>query len=189
MNPIKFQETGRFGRITKNLKKLGFTKEMDNILLDSLKFPKLNKNEQTKYVENVMEKMEKEIGSQNAKKVMFQCGQQCCGKSWSNFAKRIWDDSKSPEDFFVNLNKEEGKYNTQIIYDPKNKTIKVIRTKCICGLINKGKTFTKNKSFCNCSLGHMKAFFETVFELEEVRSEKTIFSGDKSCEWLVKLKK
>lgn len=36
---MKYQETGRFGRITKNLRKLGFEKEMAEILFDSSAFP------------------------------------------------------------------------------------------------------------------------------------------------------
>jgi hypothetical protein len=47
---MTYQETGRFGRITKNLRKLGFEKEMEKILFDSSNFPGLKKSEQSKYV-------------------------------------------------------------------------------------------------------------------------------------------
>lgn len=186
-----YQETGRFGRITKNLKRLGFEREMEEILFDSLDFRKLNKTEQTRYIEKVVERMERVIGLENTKKVLFECGSQCCGKSWSKFVKKIWDESESLEYFFVKLNKAEEKYNTSFTYDSKNKTITVIRTKCICGLINKGEPFIKpnwsNKTFCHCSIGHVDVFFNSVFKVKDIELRKSIFSGDERCEWLIEL--
>lgn len=180
-----FQETGRFGRITKNLRKLGFENEMDKILFDSLEFNKLNKNDQTKYIETIVERMDKIIGSENTKRVLFECGSQCCGKSWSKFAKNVWEQSKSLDDFFVRINKAEEKYNTYFVYDSKKNIITLTRTKCICGLINKGEHFSKNKPFCNCSLGHMSVFFNSIFNVVDIKLKKSIYSGDKICEWLI----
>ena len=111
---MKYIEGGRFGRITKHLRKQGFEKEMENILHDSINFPKLKKPEQTEYVETVIGRMDKIIGKENTANVLFECGAQCCGKSWSSFVKSIWDQSQSTEEFFKNLNKEEKKYNTQL---------------------------------------------------------------------------
>lgn len=180
---MEYQETGRFGRITKNLKKKGFEPEMKNILYDSKNFTKLKKTDQTKYIENVMNRMVDTIGQENTDEVLFACGEQCCGKSWSNFAKGIWNNSKSTDDFFINLNKEEKKYNTYISYNSSNKTIIVNRTKCICGLVNKGGHFTSNKSFCNCSIGHMSMFFNSIFSVKNIQLEKSILRGDDKCEW------
>jgi len=184
---MEYQKSGRFGRITKNLIKLGFEKEMEKLLFDSLDFPVLKKPEQTKYIETVMKRMEDSIGLENTKKVLFECGAQCCGKSWSKFVKQIWDNSKSLEDFFTNLNKEEEKYNTRMTYNDSNKSITVVRTKCICGLINKGNPLTRKNTFCNCSIGHMSVFFNTIFAVEEIKLKKSIFSGDEKCEWLIGL--
>ena len=36
---MKYQETGRLGRISKNMRKLGFEADMDKILFDSSEFP------------------------------------------------------------------------------------------------------------------------------------------------------
>ncbi len=184
---MDYLEGGRLGRITKNLRKLGFEKEMEKILFDSSSFPNLKKIEQTKYVETVIDRMEFTIGLTNAKKVLFECGTKCCGKSWSNFVKQIWDDSESIEEFFTNINKAEEKYNTTFSYNSKKKIITVIRTKCICGLINKGEPFLNNKTFCHCSIGHMNAFFNSIFKVKDIHMKKSIFSGDERCEWKIKL--
>jgi len=45
---MEYIETGRFGRITKNLRKQGFELEMEKILHDSNDFKNLNKRDQTK---------------------------------------------------------------------------------------------------------------------------------------------
>jgi len=185
---MKYQETGRFGRITKNMRKLGFADAMEKVIFDSAEFPNLKKKEQTKYLETVMERMEKNIGLENSKKVLRECGAQCCGKSWSNFVKQIRDNSKTQEDFFVKLNNEEEKYDTCISYNPEYKSITVVRNKCICGLINKGNIFRENNTFCNCSIGHMSVFFNSIFRVDSIKLMQSIYSGDEKCQWIIKLK-
>lgn len=184
---MKYQETGRLGRITKNMRKLGFEAEMHKVLFDSSEFPHIKKKDQTKYIETVMERMEKNIGLENTKSILRECGAQCCGKSWSHFVRRIWDNAKSPADFFANLNNEEKKYDTQITYDSENKSISVVRDKCICGLIKKGDIFNKPSVFCNCSIGHMSVFFSSIFRVANIQLMKSIYSGDETCEWTIKL--
>ncbi len=184
---MDYLEGGRFGRITKHLRKQGYEKEMEEILYDSKNFPKLKKVEQTKYVETVMGRMGKSIGKENTEKVLFECGSQCCGKSWSNFVKRIWNQSESATDFFKKLNEKEEKYNTQFTYKPDKSLIIVERSKCICGLINKGKLFRTYKEYCKCSIGHMSVFFNTVFNVKEINMEQSIYSGSKKCKWQIRL--
>ncbi len=183
---MKYQETGRFGRITKNLRKEGFETEMESVLFDSSSFPKLTNKKKVRYVETVVDRMEEKIGTVNTKKVLSRCGVQCCGKSWSNFAKNIWNNSNSLKDFFNNLNKEEEKYNTIISFEKEKNTVYVMRTKCICGLINKGD-ISKENLFCSCSNGHMDAFFNSVFSVKNVELQQAIFTGADSCKWKVEL--
>ncbi|MGP3779599.1 DUF6144 family protein [Halanaerobium saccharolyticum] len=185
---MQYQETGRFGRITKNLRKLGFENEMPEILFDSSAFPELKKSEQSKYVETVVKRMESIIGPENTEQVLFQCGAKCCGKSWSKFVQNIWDDSNSLPDFFYNLNQKEAKYNTEIEYNELNNSITVSRKKCICGLINKGTKFVENTDYCSCSIGHMSEFFSTIFKIKNIELLNSIYAGDDRCEWLISIK-
>ena len=160
---------------------------MEDILYDSDNFTKLKKPEQTKYIETVMSRMNKSIGKENAENVLFECGAQCCGKSWSKFVQRIWDQSESIDDFFIKLNDEEEKYNTQITYEPDRNSIAVERSKCICGLINKGEPFKTNKDYCKCSIGHMSVFFNTLFNAKEIQIAQSIYSGSEKCKWQIQL--
>jgi len=185
---MEYLEGGRFGRITKHLRKQGFEKEMEKILHDSINFPKLKKADQTEYVETVIGRMETIVGKENSTSVLFDCGAQCCGKSWSNFVKKIWDQSQSTEDFLKNLNQEEKKYHTQFTYNTKENSINVERTKCICGLINKGKPFKTYKGYCECSVGHMSVFFNTVLDVHDIKIEQSIYSGSETCRWKIFLK-
>ena len=186
---MEYIEGGRFGRITKHLRKQGYETEMEDILYDSKNFPKLKKPEQTRYVEAVIGRMDQHIGKVNAESVLFECGAQCCGKSWSGFVKRIWNQSDSINDFITRLNEEEAKYSTQFTYDPTKNSIAVERSKCICGLINKGKPFETHKGFCKCSIGHMSVFFNTVFDVKEIQIEQSIYSGSDTCKWTIQLNK
>ena len=182
-----YQETGRFGRITKSLRKNGFENKIEEILFDSKNFTNLKKKEQTQYVGTVVKRMEQSIGEDNTKIVLFECGKKCCGKSWSDFAKRIFNNSDSIENFIDNLNLEEIKYNTFIRFDKNRNTIQVKRTKCICGLINKGEIFSDASLYCNCSDGHMSAFFNSVFRVDKIILEQSIYNGSDSCVWEVLL--
>lgn len=184
---MEFQETGRFGRITKNLRKQGFEDKMDTILLDSIGFPELKKEAKVRYVEATVNRMKTEIGTVNTKKVLFECGVKCCGKTWAKWAKTIWDNSDSLNDFFVNLNKEEEKYNTQMSYDKEQNVVYVMRSKCICGLVNKGNISIEPNLYCSCSSGHMDVFFSSVFSVNKVELKQSIFNGAKTCRWKVKL--
>ena len=185
---MEYQETGRFGRITKNLRRKGFEGQLDSIVHDSKDFPGLKKPEQTEYLETVMDRMVEQLGRENTDSVLFACGEQCCGKSWSEFAKGIMARNiGSVDDFIAKLNIEEKKYDTYMTYDAAHGEIAVFRKSCICGLINKGKPFRSNKSFCNCSLGHMSFFFRSVLEVKEITLLRTIMNGDDRCEWRVKL--
>jgi len=176
------------GRITKNMRRLGFEADMEAVLFDSSGFPHLNKKEKTKYIETVVGRMEKQIGWDNTKQVLQECGAQCCGRSWESFAKRIKDQSKSLEDFFVNLNQEEEQYNTHIVHDSAHRSITVVRDRCICGLINKGNIFSENSNFCQCSIGHMSTFFNAVLKVEDIQLKHSIYAGDEWCEWVVRWK-
>jgi hypothetical protein len=185
---MEYQETGRFGRITKNLRRKGFENKMEGILHDSEKFNDLNKDGQVQYIETVMDRIVEAIGQKDTDAVLFSCGEQCCGKSWINFAKEIWNKGNgSIDNFIVNLNIAEEKYNTHMSYDQIKKSITVTRTKCICGLVNKGKKFKSNKSFCNCSIGHMSQFFNSVVPVEKIDFYKSIMNGDEKCEWNINL--
>jgi len=186
---LAYQETGRFGRITKHLRKLGCEEHMESILHDSGEFSTLKKVEQAKYVEVVVGRMTEGLGQEMTDRVLYECGAQCCGKSWSNFAKRIRQASSSLADFVDNLNKEEAKYNTRIEYCSLENSVVVERTKCICGLVNKGLPFESNSSFCNCSIGHMAKFFSTVFNVDKVELEETISAGSNRCRWKILLQK
>lgn len=184
---MAYQETGRFGRITKHLRKLGHEGEMESILHDSGGFARLKKAEQVKYVDVVVGRMVEAIGPQEAERVLYECGAQCCGKSWSAFARRIWDESATVEEFVGNLNREEEKYNTRIEYLPDDNALVVERTACICGLINKGLPLDAGSRYCSCSLGHMAIFFGTVLEVGGIELEESISAGSDRCRWTVQL--
>ena len=184
---MSYQETGRFGRITKHLRKLGCENEMESILHDSGGFGKLRKADQAKYVEVVVGRMVEYVGLEKTEHVLYACGAQCCGKSWSGFAKRIWGESATLEEFVENLNREEEQYNTQIELCLSDNCIVVERSKCICGLVNKGLPFETSSDFCLCSTGHMAAFFGAVLDVSRIELEETISAGSSRCRWRVYL--
>ena len=67
--------------------------------------------------------MGKYLGKDNTQKVLRSCGNQCCGKSWTNFVKDIWDETKELTSFFKLLNIREKACNTEFVYN-KNELLK-----------------------------------------------------------------
>ncbi len=181
---MEYPETGRIGRITKNLRKHGFEDRMESILFDAHSFSTLKKKEQTKYIETVLNRMTALIGRESTDAVMHSCGEQCCGKSWSSFARNIRNKSDGTiADFIRRLNIEEEKYNTFMEYHPGENLIKVFRTACICGMVNKGDKFSGENRFCSCSIGHMSVFFGAVFRDPSITFKASIMNGNEQCEW------
>jgi hypothetical protein len=185
---MEYLITGRFGRITKNIINNGFEEYLDNILYDSMEFPKMNKKQKAEYIQLVIIRMEKYIGKDNTLKVLNSCGKQCCGKSWTTFAKDIWDETKELTRFFEFLNIREKAYNTEFVYNKEKNTIIINRGKCLCGLVEKAQFKYDTGRYCECSTGHFKEFFEAIFSVEDISIKQSILYGADCCTWEVKLK-
>lgn len=185
---MEYHKGGRFGRITKAMISEGFESYLDKLLYDSMDFSKMKKSQSVDYVEDVINRMDFNLGKENTQKVLRACGRKCCGKSWANFVKDISNSTETVEDFFELLNKKEEAYNTGFVFDKEKSMVTINRNKCICGLVNKAKRKFKSNLYCECSTGHFLQFFESVFIVESIELKKSILSGSDSCEWVVKIK-
>jgi predicted hydrocarbon binding protein len=57
----------------------------------------------------------------------------------------------------------------------------ILYDKCYCGIVNKTKQ-PISKTFCNCSRGYLKDFFEGVFEKEiQLEIIDTVIHGANNC--------
>jgi hypothetical protein len=180
--------TGRFGRITKNIIGNGFEGCLDEILGDSTRYTGMDKKEKAEYIRAVIERMEDHLGRDDSKKVMSDCGKQCCGKSWSNFIRDIWDKTGDMDRFFELLNIKERNYGTEFVFDKESNTILIERNKCICGLVEKARYLHEKGMYCECSTGHFREFFGQIFIVEDVLLKQSILSGSNRCRWEVDIR-
>ena len=184
---MEYYKSGRFGRITKNAIKEGFEDSLEKVLYDSMDFASLSKKKSAEYVEEVINRMEKQLGRENTKKVLVSCGQQCCGKSWTKFTRDIKEETDTIEDFFELLNKREEPFQTSFTFNKDEKSIFINRSKCLCGLVNKAKNKFDSNLYCECSTGHFLNFFDSIFNVESIELKKSILNGSDSCQWIVKI--
>jgi hypothetical protein len=181
-------KTGRFGRITKNIIGNGFDGYLDVILGDSMEYINMDKKEKAGYIRTVIERMENHIGRDNAKKVMGDCGRQCCGKSWSCFIKDIRDKTRDMTRFFELLNIKERNYGTVFVFNKEKNTVLIKRDKCLCGLVEKARYKHENGVYCECSTGHFREFLGKIFTVEDVLLKQSILYGSDRCIWEVKIR-
>jgi len=179
--------TGRFGRITKNIIYNGFEEHLDVILGDSMEYIRMGKKEKAGYIRSVIERMERYMGKDNVKKVMSDCGRQCCGKSWTDFIDGIHCASKDINDFFELLNIEEKNYGTEFVFLQENNMIVIERSRCLCGLVEKARYKHENRNYCECSTGHFREFLGKVFTVEDILLKQSILCGADKCVWEVKI--
>ncbi len=182
---MKYHESGRFGRITKNIRAMGQADKLADIMPESWTFSQMSPKEKTQYVFRVVKRMETHLGSEPTKAVMHRCGQQCCGKSWIGFVQDIWAESKDLNDFFTRLNHQERAYHTVFSYSPKSRTIEIDRTRCICGLAGNARYPTDSTLFCECSAGHFSEFFCSVFDVRDISLKQSLLAGADSCKWIL----
>ena len=65
---LEYHKGGRFGRITKAMINEGFEGSLEKVLYDSIDFPKMSKKQSVEYVENVVNRMENNLGKEHTKK-------------------------------------------------------------------------------------------------------------------------
>lgn len=113
-------------------------------------------------------------------KILEQCGRQCQSQSFIKKAKGIYQKSKSVDEFldklgqiYKHLHREGG-----IVY--------IIYPKCYCSQVNKIPRGRLSGTYCNCSIGWVKALFEGALERTvEVVMKESIVSGDKECKFQI----
>lgn len=134
--------------------------------------------EQGRWIKTLIERMDKALSGEACARIMESCGRQCIPEHIISEAVKAHAQSEDIDDFLAKLNELQinGGNLTR-----KGNTIQVRYGKCYCGIVNKvGERISQ--TYCNCSLGWNKAFFEAVFQrLVDVKLVQSVISGAGEC--------
>jgi hypothetical protein len=181
--------TGRIGRFARILKDKTSHESYLRIMDQSERYNQYKPEGKAIWWNSAIEKMETELGTQDATEVMRACGSKCCGAGQRKTARRLMQESSSVKDFLDKLSNyevREGELEYKLIDE---NTIIGKHNRCFCGQVKKSPDLFKSEVYCQCSVEFNKQFFEAAFEGEVmVRLVQSILTGGDFCEFEIKLK-
>jgi predicted ArsR family transcriptional regulator len=122
------------------------------------------------------------VDDKTRREIMEGLGRQCSKLGYEYIKEYVGD-----IDAF--LEKFETDWAESVNYDKQKGIIKTVGKQneyCPCPFVNNSKI---SKNFCDCSIGWNKESFEAVSgKKAEVERTSSILHGDKSCDFMIKLK-
>ena len=183
MNSIedKIPKTGRIGRFVKILEKEVSKDIMIKILKDSDKYNAYSPSKKAEWWKEVINRMEKEIGTEKTKEILSICGSKCCGQGHRKTVRKKFEDSKSIEEFLEKISIKDVTYE---LVD-KN-TIVAEYKRCFCGNVKSAKTTFPNLTYCECGTEFNRQYFSSAFGKHvEVELIKSVISGSDICKYFI----
>ena len=150
-------------------------------------FKQLDYPSKADYLREMVQRMKRILGTAETKEIFAACGMMCCGITSRKLANQLMQESKSLKDFIKKLN-EKHLGGGRLKLKNKN-TIIGGYDRCYCGAVSKTRKHFPDLTYCHCSTGWYKQLFETALGRPvKVKILKSIISGAKTCEFVIKIK-
>jgi hypothetical protein len=182
----QYPTTGRIGRIVKVLDRSAGRKAVESVMQGVAKFMSSTRaSERADWIRRMIGRMEKEIGRMKTAEVMRDCGRMCCGVTSRKRAVEVGKRSRGLADLIRNLNRGRlGGGRLKLVDDH---TITGGYDRCYCGMVSQTTEKFTSLSYCACSTGWYRQFFETALGRPvTVEIERSIICGDKTCEFMIR---
>jgi hypothetical protein len=149
---------------------------------DADRYKSFKAREQAAWWKSAVERLEDEVGTKKAVKIMNLCGQKCCGSGTRKTAKRLMNESKTMEEFLRKAS-TYGVTEGDVEYKLEdNKTIIGTFRRCFCKQVAQTEEPFNNMTYCQCSAEFHKQYFEAAIGKPiEVELEQSIISGAENC--------
>ena len=138
-----------------------------------------------KWVRTLMAALNKEVDEKTRIRLMEYCGRTCAEYHKSiETVKKLQRKIKDLDELLAKLNQKKGFWCGKWIKD--GKTIYSVCPACGCPLVRAG-LFDKSTTFCQCSLGWVKAVFEQALgKPVKVQLAQTKGKGNKVCKYIIR---
>lgn len=128
----------------------------------------------------LVDALDDSVDEETRVRVLEQCGRRCQTQSLVKKARRIYEKSKSVDEFLD----EFGRVYRHLHREGDN--VYIVYPRCYCSFVNKMPAGRLSATYCNCSRGWAKALFEGALGRPvEVVTEQTIVNGDKQCKFKI----
>jgi len=136
------------------------------------------------WIRTLIEGLDAEVDDNIREKLMYKCGRTCALYHDSiRMVREIQQKVKNIDELLDEINKRKDFWCG--IWERDGDTIYSICEDCGCPLIREG-LIGLSPTFCECSLGYVKAVFEMALERPvKVELESAIGRGDKVCKFVV----
>lgn len=176
---------GRIGRLVQQIEKQADREVLQALLIDFKRLENIiNPVTKAEWISELVEKLEQMVGQSTTTNIMQACGRTCCGIGRGEKANQLFKRSKNLTEFIRELNNQRLGGGRLVLVN--RSTIVGGYDKCYCGLVNVTKTVFPTKTYCQCSAGWYKQFFEIALQQSVgVEILKSIISGAKTCEFII----
>lgn len=184
----RFPTTGRLGRIVKILNRTAGRPAVDDVMKDVHEFMAATRpQDRAGWIRRMIGRMERKIGRKKTSDVMRACGRMCCGITSRKRAAEIGKRSQNLADLIRNLNRVRLGGGRLKRLDEH--TITGGYDRCYCGMVSQTAEKFPGLGYCQCSTGWYRQLFETALGRPvEVRIIRSIISGAKTCEFMIRIK-
>lgn len=142
--------------------------------------------ERADYIRGLVTRMKRALGVARTKELFASCGMMCCGATSRKLARKAMQESKSLKELIQKVNKRHLGGGRLKVKDAN--TIVGGYDRCYCGMVSKTRVPFPDLTYCHCSTGWYKQLFETAIRRPaEVRILKSIISGSKTCEFVIRV--
>ena len=135
------------------------------------------------WIATLMDGLDEHVDDEGCRAVLERCGRECIPKSRIRKAKDLYDRSESLEDFLERY----AASNEHLRLEDDG--VFMVYPRCFCSLVNKMPEGQMSPTWCNCSVGWVKALFEgATGRSVGVILEKSVIKGDDGCRLMVVFK-
>ena len=176
---------GRIGRLAKIIRDKTDLFTAEKVMKDFERYESAkNNSEKAEWIKKMIQRLENQIEINKCIEIMESCGNKCCGLSTRKQAKKLMEESNSLAEFIDKLN-AKGIGGGRLQLEDK-KTIKGGYDRCYSGQVKQTKEPFPTNTYCQCSVGWYKQFFQSVFQKDiEVELMQSIITGAKTCEFII----
>jgi hypothetical protein len=184
----KVPKTGRIGRFAKIIQKELGDEILLKVMEDSDRYHSFKAPEQAEWWKSAIERLDNQVSTEKASKIMSLCGEKCCGKGIRKTAKRLKSESKSIKEFLKKAS-TYGLKEGEVEYKLKDKkTIIGTFHRCFCGQVAQAQNPFQNMIYCKCSAEFHKQYFTAALDKTvEVEIKQSIISGANTCKFIIQI--
>ena len=180
--------TGRIGRFAKIVEKGVDQDRFHRIMQDSEMYAGFKPDKKAAWWKSAMDRLENEVGEEDAIEIMMSCGRKCCNQGTRKSAKRLMSESSSFQEFLEKASSygvKEGEIEYKALDE---KTVVGHFYRCFCGQVRQNTSPFPKTTFCQCSVEFHKQYFEAALgQPVQVEILQSILNGAEFCEFIIQI--